>query len=72
MIRYFAGFPLAGQTIQEVKDALSSVYIACVAGVKGEGEGERERGGGGEWGIGMREHTLQRPPFFHPRPPIFM
>ena len=46
--------------------------LACVAGVNGEGEGERERGRKmGFWELGMRERLLQRPPFFHFRPPIF-
>ena len=40
--------------------------LACVAGVNWEGEGEQERGRKmGDWGLGMKERLLQRPPFFH-------
>ena len=46
--------------------------VACVAGVNGKGEGEREGGRKmGLWELGTRERLLQRPPFFHLRPPIF-
>ena len=46
--------------------------IACVAGVNGEREGKRERERKmGFWELGTRERLLQRPPFFHLRPPIF-
>jgi len=46
-------------------------FIACVAGVNGEAEGERERERKmGFWELETRERLLQRPPFFHLRPPI--
>ena len=38
---------------------------------RGRGRGARTREKNGFWEIGTRERLLQRPPFFHLRPPIF-
>ena len=37
----------------------------------GRGRGARTREKNGFWELGTRERLLQRPPFFHLRPPIF-